>query len=309
MNFQTYMQLELKPEVNENIIRVKNVVKLDGEYEVAVIDIMYEHYSQTIENRKYDVSIINDENVDVRCNIHIPEEGVVDKHSRKQLLAMGNTRDRVQLSEFDIWNYQIKTRYTMGIEINVVTNEVFTNHPNAEYTFYDLLGYLNVGIKDKEDEIKRAVKRSFRNTYGRSSITRNRYFELPKFDVKFDKSMVHLFIPYYISGVKLSHWLAKITGIDVNTEKELIDLPEAPLTDKTLEYKMCDPMRCLTGIVEETETDGMNILVYCSLIDYQIVGSISSTVLRILTLNRNRKGITWRQFTKPQYIPLKYSQF
>ena len=53
----------------------------------------------------------------------------------------------------------------------------------------------------------------------------------------------------------------------------------------------------------------MNILVYCSLIDYQIVGSISSPLLRILALNRNRKGINWRQYTKPQYIPLKYSQF
>ena len=124
MNFQNYMQLELKPELNENIIRFKNVVKLDGEYEVALIDIMYEHYSQTIENRKYDVNIIKDENFDIRFNIHIPEEGVVNKHSRQQLLAMANTVDRVQLSEFDIWNYQIKTRYAIGIEINVVTNEL-----------------------------------------------------------------------------------------------------------------------------------------------------------------------------------------
>ena len=111
-----------------------------------------------------------------------------------------------------------------------------------------MLGYLNVGIKDKEEEIKRAVKQSFRETNGRGSITKNRYFELPKFDVNFDKSMVHLFIPYYISGVKLSQWLAKITGIDVNTEKDLIVLPEAPLTDTTLKHKMFDPMRCLTGI-------------------------------------------------------------
>ena len=43
MNFQNYMQLELKPELNENIIRCKNVLKLDGEYEVALIDILYEH--------------------------------------------------------------------------------------------------------------------------------------------------------------------------------------------------------------------------------------------------------------------------
>ena len=55
---------------------------------MVLIDIMYEHYSQTIENRKCDVSIIKDENFDIHFNIHIPEEGVIDKHSRKQLLAM-----------------------------------------------------------------------------------------------------------------------------------------------------------------------------------------------------------------------------
>ena len=65
--------------------------------------------------------------------------------------------------------------------------------------------------------------------------------------------MVHLCIPYYMSGGKLSNWLAKITSIDVNTEKKLIALLEAPLTDKTLEHKMFDPMRCLTGIVKETK--------------------------------------------------------
>ena len=70
---------------------------------MALLDILYEHYSQTIENRKYDVRISKDENFDIRFNI--PEEGVVDKHSRRQLLAMGNTVDRVQISEFDIWTY------------------------------------------------------------------------------------------------------------------------------------------------------------------------------------------------------------
>ena len=185
MNFQNYMQLELKPELNETSIRFKNVVNLDGEYEMALLDIMYEHYSQTIENQKYDVSIIKDENFDIRFNSHILEEGVVNKYSRQQLLAMANTVDRVQLSEFDIWNYQIKTRYAIEIEINVVTTELFKNHPNAEYTLYALLGYLNVGIKDKEEEIKRAVKQSFRETNGRRSITKNRYFELPKFLCKF----------------------------------------------------------------------------------------------------------------------------
>ena len=130
----------------------------------------------SIENRKYDVSIIKDENCDIRFISHIPEEGVV------------------QLSEIDIWNYQIKNRYAIGIEINVVTNELFKNHPNSEYTLYDLLGYLNVGNTDKEEEIKRAVKQSFRETNGRLSITKNRYFEFPKFDVHFDKSMVHLYI-------------------------------------------------------------------------------------------------------------------
>ena len=107
MNFQNYMQLELKPELkpelNENIIRFKNVIKVDGEYEVALFDVMYEHYSQSIEIRKYNASIIEDEIFDMDCNIHIQDKGVVDSNARKQLLAKGNTVDRVQLSEFYMW--------------------------------------------------------------------------------------------------------------------------------------------------------------------------------------------------------------
>ena len=60
-----------------------------------------------------------------------------------------------------------------GIELHIVTNEIFKHHPNAEYMLYDLLGYLNAGLKDKEDEIKGAIKWSFRETNGRLFITKH----------------------------------------------------------------------------------------------------------------------------------------
>ena len=100
------------------------------------------------------------------------------------------------------------------------------------------MGYLNAGIKDKQDEFKLDITQSFREPNGKSFITNNRYFDVPKFDIDYDKSMVHVYIPYYISKVTLSNWLAKITGIKRNMTKEHIILPKAPLTDKTLEFKM-----------------------------------------------------------------------
>ena len=44
---------------------------------------------------------------------------------QKHLLATANISDRVQLSEFDIPDYQIKSRYATSITIKTVTNDLF----------------------------------------------------------------------------------------------------------------------------------------------------------------------------------------
>ena len=44
MNFQDYMQLEVNSTVTENKINLRNSVNLEDDYEVEVLDIIYNHY-------------------------------------------------------------------------------------------------------------------------------------------------------------------------------------------------------------------------------------------------------------------------
>ena len=125
--------------------------------------------------------------------------------------------------------------------------------------------------------------------------------------------MIHLHIPYYIHSVELSAWLTNSTNLPKVITRTEIPLPYAPLTNKALESNMIDPIKKVIGTVNVVENqykqDGVNIFVYCDLIEYQIVGSINSPLLRLTSLDRSKKGISWTQFNELQYMPLKYHQF
>ena len=315
MNFHEYMQLEIDSNVVENKIHLRNIVNLDDDYEVALLDIIYTHYPDSIKEIKYDNSIVGDESFDIEFTIHVPEEGVDSIHlptEREHFLESSkyNTPDRVQLSEFDIWSYQAKNnnRIRMTITINTITS-LFRDHPNIMISLLDLLKFLNAGIAHQKAAIGDVLQHTFRETNGYSKILEDKYFELPSFSVNIDKQSVHLSLPYYISSVKLSDWLHKITQIPRTFKKEFIAVPEAPLKNKTIPFKVFDPCKHLTGFIHSTSYGSVNIFVYCSLIEFQIIASITSPLLRLTSLNRTKKGINWRQFSEPQYIPLKYRQF
>ena len=66
MNFQEYMQLEVNSTVIENKINLRNIVNLEDDYEVALLDIIYKHYPNSIKENKYDNSIVGDEVFDIQ---------------------------------------------------------------------------------------------------------------------------------------------------------------------------------------------------------------------------------------------------
>ena len=100
-----------------------------------------------------------------------------------------------------------------------------------------------------------------------------------------------------VCSIELSAWLSNLTNLPKVTKKK----------------DMLDPMNRLAENVKVVENqyrhDGVNIFVYCNVIEYQIVGSSTSPLLRLTSLDRSKKGINWKQFTELQYIPLKYHQF
>ena len=113
MNFQEYMQLEVNSTVTENKLNLRHIMTLDDDYEVTLLDIIYNNYPNSIKEYKYDNSIVGDEVFTIQVTLHVPEEGVDSiqvPYERQHLFESTkyNTLDRVQLTGFDIWNYQAK---------------------------------------------------------------------------------------------------------------------------------------------------------------------------------------------------------
>ena len=107
MNFNEYMQIEIENGSKEKVVTLKNIVKLDDEYEVALLDIMYEYKPFSLNQVKVKESDIRKEPHDVRFELNVEFDGVPSETDCRNLLATSyNTVTRVQLSEFDIWKYQ-----------------------------------------------------------------------------------------------------------------------------------------------------------------------------------------------------------
>ena len=85
------------------------------------MDLIYKHYPNSIKESKYDSSIVEDEVFDIQFTIYVPEEGVDSIHLPYD--TKYNTPERVQLSEFDIWNYRAKkeNRTTAKITVTILT--------------------------------------------------------------------------------------------------------------------------------------------------------------------------------------------
>ena len=138
--------------------------------------------------------------------------------------------------------------------------------------------------------INRILQHTFKDTNGHSKTIEEKYFKFPLFSINADKHMVQLYLPDYISSVKLSNWLHKNIQIPSTFQKEFIALPEAPLRNKAIPFRVFDPCRYLTGFIDSTDYEGVNVFVYCSLVEFQVIASITSPLLRLVSLNRIEKG-------------------
>ena len=297
MNFNEYMQLEIDCGLEETIINFKNIVQLDGEYEVALVDIMYDYAPFTLKNLSVNKNSVKKENIDYKFTIHIPEEGIVEEKRRSSFLSGDyNTTPRAQLSEFDIWNYQISNvnRGTTTININNVNKSI----GEKDLDIVGVVNLLNEGIESSEHNINTVLTSMFRGTQGEDKVTTDRYFELPKFVIDENRNIIYFYLPYYVYSVELSEWLANITQLKRVVKKKYIPLPYTPLLNMAEDYRMVDPKRKVTCNLKTVDThyrqDGLNVFVYCDLIEYQTVGHITSPLLRLVSLDRSKTGINWR---------------
>ena len=313
MNFNEYMQIEIENGSKEKVVNLKNIVKLDDDYEVALLDIMYEYKPFSLNQLKAIESDIRKEAHDARFELHVEFDGVPSETDRRNLLASTyNTVTRVQLSEFDIWNYQRLSSDKIVANLYALINRDDIRN-KEDLDIKTIIQLLNDALEGQRESIKHIISLQFRNTSGKLLITTDRYFTLPHFEIDENRNLIYLHLPYYIYSVELSAWLSNLTNLPKVITRKAIPLPYAPLTNRAAEFSMIDPLKRVVGNLNVVENqykhDGVNIFVYCDLIEYQIVGSINSPLLRLTSLDRSKKGINWKQFNELQYMPLKFHQF
>ena len=148
---------------------------LEDDYEVALLDIIYNHYPNSIKENKYDNSIVGDEVFDIQFTIHVLEERVDSIHlpyERQHFFESTkyNTPDRVQVTEFDIWNYPAKKENRITATITVTIIDLLKDHPNIMLTPFDLLNFLTAVIVNEKAAFKRVLQHTFKATNGYSKI-------------------------------------------------------------------------------------------------------------------------------------------
>ena len=88
-------------------------------------------------------------------------------------------------------------------------------------------------------------------------------------------------MPYFVYSVELSAWLTNLTKLPKVITGKAIPLPYAPLPNRAAEFSMIDPIKKVIGtlnvVKNQYKQDGVNIFVYCNVIEYKIVASINSS--------------------------------
>ena len=311
MSFNEYMQTESENGSTEKLVDLQNIVKVDDEYEVALLDIMYNYTPFSLNQLKAKQKDSAKEAYELKFVLNVEYDGVYNESDHRHLLASSyNSMTRVHRSDFDIWNYQRSSSDKIETSIGITSVH---KHNKGDLDINTVVQLLNKGIENHSESIKHVIGLQCRNTSGKQLLTTDRYFTLPKFEIDENRNLIYLHLPYYIHSVELSTWLTNLTNLPKVITRTEIPLPYAPLTNKALDFNMIDPIKTAIGNVNVVENqykqDGLNIFVYCDLIEYQIVGSSNSPLLRLTSLDRSKKGINWRQCNELQYIPLKYHQF
>ena len=97
MDFNEYMQIEIGHGSKENVVKLNNIVKLDEDYEVALLDIMYDYTPFSLYQLTVSKNVIRKETVDLTLEANVQEDGLIGTTAHRYLLSSTyNTTTRVQ---------------------------------------------------------------------------------------------------------------------------------------------------------------------------------------------------------------------
>ena len=157
MNVNEYMQIEIENGSEEKVVKLKNNVKLDEEYEVALLDSMYDYTPLSLNQLTVSKSVSRKETDDLTLEVNVQEDGLRGTTARRNLLSSNNnTTTRVQLSEFDIWNYQVPM--TDRTAVNIHIDNAYKSVKRNSIDIKSVVQLLNEGIESNTDAIKRIIR-------------------------------------------------------------------------------------------------------------------------------------------------------
>ena len=212
MNFTEYMQIEIENGSEEKVVNVKNIVQLDEDYEVALLDILYDYTPFSLNQLTVSKRIIRKEADDLTLEVNVQEDGLRGTTARRDLVSSNyNTTTRLQLSEVDTWKYQVPV--TDKTAANIHIDNIYKSVKRNSINIKSAVQLLNEGIESNTDAIKRILSLIYKNTNGHDKITSDRYCTFPTFEIDENRNLIYLHIPYYIYSIELSAWLSNLANL------------------------------------------------------------------------------------------------
>ena len=76
MNFNEYMQIEIENGNKEKVVNLKNIINLDEDYEVALLDIMYDYTPFSLSQLTVSKNVIRKDALHLTLEVHVQEDGL-----------------------------------------------------------------------------------------------------------------------------------------------------------------------------------------------------------------------------------------
>ena len=177
----------------------------------------------------------------------------------------------------------------------------------------EIISMLNEDIKDQEESMKNRVEELGLRWEG-----------VPKLSV-FNNRKIKIEFPKYIKMIGIGKKLCKLLGF-INNLKDFNDYMSVVCKRKALpiscpfngkyqerllyEYRFngLEPLSYVISVEDfEVNSDWKNMFIYCTLLDYRIVGSITTPLLRFTPLKIDKDTIDLIDFENLFYYPLLYN--
>ena len=278
-------------------IKLKESLHLHGKWEMALIEMVYE-LSDRIELEK---TASYDDTWRMTCFFQLGTDKVDfdDVNLRRKFGNEYTTNWNLAADKHD--------RYVF---IDSLTKEL--SKAKQQFTMREIVSLLNAGIKEKTDDIKNYIQ-----SVGLS------YEGVPEFLIV--DSKIKITFPKYVKRVCLGKNLCSLLGFVEYVEEYNGTMNDVYYRDvrwtpcpyvgehlgKPLSYFEFKAVERTTDVVADEDfqinAKGKNMFIYCSLLDYRVVGSISTPLLRFTPLKVAKHTINLVEFENVFYYSLLYN--